>query len=465
MNILDILDSINAVLWGPPSLILLFGTGLFLTFLLKGIQFSRLKYAFKLAFSKEGNNSDSGDGDISNFKALMTTLAATIGIGNIAGVATAVTLGGPGAIFWMWVVGLLGMATKYAEALLAMKYRVKNSNGEYSSGPMYYIEKGLGPKFKLLAIAFAFFGAFAALGIGNSVQSNSVADVASSSFGVPHWLTGVILIIFVSYLIYGGIQRISTVSGVFIPIMAIFYMLGAILIIVLNYNLIIPSFQLIFHHAFNPVAATGGFAGIIVAEAIRNGVARGIFSNEAGLGTAALIAGSAKADHPVKQALVAMTGTFIVTIVVCTLTGLTLIITGYWDQTGGLISGVMHDPSLEAGALTAAAFGSALGVIGEYIVALSIILFGSTTIVGWYVYGEKCIEYLTGPKGIAAYRIIYIAACGLGTVVSLQTVWAFADMANALMMIPNLIALLLLWKVIRSETNDFFDNHYKSAKS
>ncbi|WP_413377490.1 alanine/glycine:cation symporter family protein [Alkalihalobacillus sp. 1P02AB] len=462
--LLELLNRINSVLWGPPSLILLFGTGIFLTFILRGIQFRHLIYAFKLAFSKEGNNENSGEGDVSNFKTLMTTLSATIGIGNIAGVATGVTLGGPGAIFWMWIVGLLGMATKYAEALLAMKYRIKNSNGEFSSGPMYYIEKGIGPKWKWLAIAFALFGAFAALGIGNSVQSNSVADVANNSFNVPNWVTGIILIIFVSVIIYGGIQRISAVSSFFVPLMAVFYMLGALLILILNYDQIIPSFGLIFHYAFNPVAATGGFIGITVGQAIQNGVARGIFSNEAGLGTAALIAGVAKADHPVKQALVAMTGTFIVTIVVCTLTGLTLILTGFWDASGGLVSGVTHDPTLEAGALTSAAFGSVLGIIGEYIVSLSIILFGATTIVGWYVYGEKCFEYLVGTRGIAAYRIIYIAACGIGAIANLGTVWAFADMANALMMIPNLIGLLLLWKVIRSETIDFFTNHFKLAE-
>ncbi|WP_173918157.1 sodium:alanine symporter family protein [Halobacillus sp. Marseille-Q1614] len=465
MDILDILGKINNVLWGPPSLILLFGTGLFLTIVLKGLQFKRLLYAFKIGFGKEDDKDASAEGDVSHFKALMTALAATIGNGNIAGVATAITLGGPGAIFWMWIVGLLGMATKYGEALLAVKYRVKNANGEYSSGPMYYIERGLGRKFKWLAIAFALFGAFAALGIGNSVQSNTIADVTSTSFGMSNWMTGLILIVLVSFIVFGGIQRISAVASFFVPIMAFLYIGGALLILILNYDMIIPAFELIFHYAFNPVAAASGFLGIVVAEAIRNGVARGIFSNEAGLGTAALIAGNARADHPVKQALVAMTGTFIVTIVVCTMTGLTLIITGFWDPSGGDISGVAHDASLEGGALTGAAFGSALGIIGEYIVSLSVIFFGFSTIVGWYVYGEKCFEYIAGPKGIAGYRFVYIAACGVGTIANLATVWAFADMANALMMIPNLIALLLLWKVIVSETNDYFYNFYKNANA
>ncbi len=464
MEVLEILGKINNVLWGPPSLILLFGTGLFLTFVLKGLQFRRLIYAFKIGFGKEDSKDAAAEGDVSHFKALMTALAATIGNGNIAGVATAITLGGPGAIFWMWIVGLLGMATKYAEALLAVKYRVKNDQGEYSSGPMYYIERGLGKKYKLLAIAFALFGAFAALGIGNSVQSNTIADVTSNSFGMANWVTGLILVVLVSVIIFGGIQRISTVASFFVPIMAFLYMGGAILILILNFDMIIPAFELIFHYAFNPVAAAGGFLGVVVSEAIRNGVARGIFSNEAGLGTAALIAGNARADHPVKQALVAMTGTFIVTIIVCTMTGLTLLITGFWDPSGGLLSGVTHEASLEGGALTSAAFASVLGVAGEYIVSFSVIFFGFSTIVGWYVYGEKCFEYLAGSKGIAGYRLVYIAACGLGTVANLATVWAFADMANALMMIPNLIALLLLWKVVVAETNDYFTNFYENAK-
>ncbi|MEC1157539.1 alanine/glycine:cation symporter family protein [Cytobacillus horneckiae] len=463
MDIMALLAKINAVLWGTPSLILLFGTGLLLTILLKGRSFTKLFYAFKLAFTKEGNASSDDEGDVSNFKALMTALAATIGNGNIAGVATAITLGGPGAIFWMWIVGLLGMATKYAEALLAMKYRVKNQNGEYSSGPMYYIERGLGSKFKWLALAFAIFGAFAALGIGNSVQSNTIAQVAEDSFGINSIFTGILLAVLAGLIIFGGLQRISTVAGFFVPIMALLYIAGALIILFINYDQIIPAFQTIFYYAFNPVAATGGFVGIVVSEAIKNGVSRGIFSNESGLGTAALIAGNAKTDHPVKQALVAMTGTFIVTIIVCTMTGLVLIITGFWDTTGGLISGVPHDGSLDGGALTSAAFAHVLGTAGEYIVAFSVIFFGFSTIVGWYVYGEKCFEYLAGTKGIAGYRAIYIIACAAGAMVNLATVWAFADMANALMMIPNLIALILLRKVVVQDTNEFFESHYKAS--
>lgn len=423
--------------------------------MLKDLQFRRLIYVFKLAFGGEKEEDKNAEGDVSNFKALMTTLAATIRNGNIAGVATEVTLGGPGAIFWMWIVGLVGMATKYAEALLAMKYRVKNKNGEYSGGPMYYIERGLGSKWKWLAYLFAGFGAFAALGIGNSVQSNTIASVMDESFGVGGLTTGIVLSVLVGLIIFGGIQRISTIAGIFVPIMTVLYMGGAILIIILNLDLVIPSFKLIFSYAFNPVAATGGFIGIVVSEAIRNGVARGVFTNEAGLDTAALIAVNAKADHPVKQALVAMTETFIVTHIVSTMTGLSLIMTGYWDPTGGEISGIVHEAGLEGGALTSAAFASVLGVIGEIIVAFSIIFFGFSTIVGWYVYGEKTFEYMAKGKFANFYRFVYLFACGLGAVANLATVWAFADMANALMMIPNLIALLLLYKVIVSETNDY----------
>ncbi|WP_017548016.1 alanine/glycine:cation symporter family protein [Salinicoccus carnicancri] len=454
---LEILNRINAVLWGPPSLVLLAGTGLFLTFQLRGLQFSKLRYAFRLVFTRDKEDAGA-EGDVSNFKALMTSLAGMIGNGNIAGVATAITLGGPGALFWMWLVGLVGMATKYAEALLAQIYRVKNADGEYSSGPMYYIERGIGPKFKWLALLFAFFAAFAALGIGNGVQSNTIADVMENSFFVPGWVTGVILVTLTGLIVFGGIRRISSVAGVFVPVMAVLYISSSILILLLNYDQIIPAFELIFKHAFTPVSAAGGFSGVVVAQAMQHGVSKGVFSNEAGLGTVALIAGNARTTHPVKQALVAMTGTFIVTIVVCTMTGLVLIVTGFWDASGGLLSGVEHDPGLEAGALTSAAFGAGLGIVGEYIVSISVIFFGFSTIIAWYVYGTKCFEYLFGLKYVAVYGVIYITATFLGTVMDLSTVWAFADTANALMMIPNLIGLLFLYKVIRTETQKFFAN-------
>lgn len=454
-SVINILEKLNAILWGAPSLILLTGTGLFLTFVLKGMQFTKLIHAFKLAFVPNKKEAES-EGDISNFKALMTSLAGMIGNGNIAGVATAVTLGGPGAIFWMWVVGLLGMTTKYAEALLAMKFRVQNDKGEYSSGPMYYIEKGLGHRFKFLAIAFAIFGAFAALGIGNSVQSNTIADVMTNSFNVSGFITGIVLVILISLIIFGGLKRISNVAGFFVPMMAIFYIGASVTILIINYDQILPAFGLIFKYAFTPVSAAGGFTGIMVMQAIQNGVSKGIFSNEAGLGTVALISGNAKAGHPATQALVAMTGTFIVTIIVCTMTGLVLLVTGYWDPTGGLLSGVSHDPKLEAGALTSMAFGASLGTLGEYVVSLSVIFFGFSTIIAWFVYGAKCFEYLFGVKYVMLYGIIYVIATFVGTIANLKTVWLFADTANAMMMIPNLIGILFLYKVIKQETESYF---------
>lgn len=454
-SVINILEKLNAILWGAPSLILLTGTGLFLTFVLKGMQFTKLIHAFKLAFVPNKKEAES-EGDISNFKALMTSLAGMIGNGNIAGVATAVTLGGPGAIFWMWVVGLLGMTTKYAEALLAMKFRVQNDKGEYSSGPMYYIEKGLGHRFKFLAIAFAIFGAFAALGIGNSVQSNTIADVMTNSFNVSGFITGIVLVILISLIIFGGLKRISNVAGFFVPMMAIFYIGASVTILIINYNQILPAFGLIFKYAFTPVSAAGGFTGIMVMQAIQNGVSKGIFSNEAGLGTVALISGNAKAGHPATQALVAMTGTFIVTIIVCTMTGLVLLVTGYWDPTGGLLSGVSHDAKLEAGALTSMAFGASLGTLGEYVVSLSVIFFGFSTIIAWFVYGAKCFEYLFGVKYVMLYGVIYVIATFVGTIANLKTVWLFADTANAMMMIPNLIGILFLYKIIKQETESYF---------
>ncbi|EIQ3871791.1 sodium:alanine symporter family protein [Staphylococcus pseudintermedius] len=452
---INILEKLNAILWGAPSLILLTGTGLFLTFVLKGMQFTKLIHAFKLAFVPNKKEAES-EGDISNFKALMTSLAGMIGNGNIAGVATAVTLGGPGAIFWMWVVGLLGMTTKYAEALLAMKFRVQNDKGEYSSGPMYYIEKGLGHRFKFLAIAFAIFGAFAALGIGNSVQSNTIADVMTNSFNVSGFITGIVLVILISLIIFGGLKRISNVAGFFVPMMAIFYIGASVTILIINYDQILPAFGLIFKYAFTPVSAAGGFTGIMVMQAIQNGVSKGIFSNEAGLGTVALISGNAKAGHPATQALVAMTGTFIVTIIVCTMTGLVLLVTGYWDPTCGLLSGVSHDAKLEAGALTSMAFGASLGTLGEYVVSLSVIFFGFSTIIAWFVYGAKCFEYLFGVKYVMLYGVIYVIATFVGTIANLKTVWLFADTANAMMMIPNLIGILFLYKIIKQETESYF---------
>lgn len=426
---------LSDIVWGPPLLILLVGTGIFLTIRLSFLQFSTLPYALKLAFSKKQD--DKSKGDISHFQSLMTALAATIGTGNIAGVATAVVLGGPGAVFWMWITALFGMATKYAEAILAVKYRVQDEDGEMSGGPMYYIEKGLG--WKWLGVLFAIFGAVAAFGIGNMVQSNSVADAASSTFGVSTWITGIALAVFTALVILGGIKSIGRVTAYLVPIMAVFYVLGGLLIIILNFNLVPAAFALIFTDAFTGSAVAGGAIGAV----IRWGVARGVFSNEAGLGSAPIAAAAAKTDYPGRQALVSMTGTFIDTIIVCTITGLALVMANLY--TGG-----------ETGAsLTSQSFELFLGTAGAWIVSIGLIFFAYSTVLGWSYYGEKCFSYLFGKKAVAVYRWAFVIAVFIGAIAELNLVWSIADVMNGLMAVPNLIALLALSGVVVAETNTF----------
>lgn len=437
------MGKVNSFVWGPYMLALLVGTGLFLTIRLGFVTFKYLPYALKLSFSK--NQDSTSEGDITHFQALMTALAATIGTGNIAGVATAVALGGPGAVFWMWLTALVGMATKYAEAILAVKYRVKDEKGEMAGGPMYFIEKGLNMKW--LGVLFAFFGAAAGFGIGNMVQSNSVADALNSTFGLNHWISGVLLAALTALVVLGGIKSIAKVTGTLVPIMAVFYVLGGLFIILLNVSQLPAAFALIFKAAFSgaePVA--GGFAGAGVAQAIRFGVARGVFSNEAGLGSAPIAAAAAKTDHPARQAFVSMTGTFLDTIIVCSITGLVLAITGVWEtgQTGA--------------ALTTAAFNKGLPGPGGIIVAIGIILFAYSTILGWAYYGEKCAEYLFGVGAVKPYRYLWVLFVGLGAVAKLSLVWDIADTLNGLMAVPNLIGLLLLSGVVVSETKDFLEN-------
>lgn len=436
---------IGGYIWGPALLWLLVGTGLFLTCILCGVQFRMLPYALKLAFSR--NQDDKSTGDISQFQSLMTSLAATIGTGNIAGVATAVVLGGPGAIVWMWVTAIMGMATKYAEGLLAIKYRVKDENGQMSGGPMYYIERGLNMKW--LAMSFAFFGMIAALGTGCSVQSNSVAHAIESSFGIPHWTTGIFLTSITALVMLGGIKSIARVASVIVPGMALLYILGGLLIILSNIELLIPSIQLIFSDAFNGKAVAGGVLGTV----IRYGVARGLFSNEAGLGTAPIAAAAAKTDQPVKQALVSMTGTFIDTIIVCSITGIALVM-------GGL-----YTTGVNGAALTSQTFDALLPGPGGWIVTIGLIFFAYSTILGWSFYGEKCTQYLFGSKAIKGYRMIYICFVMLGTIVSLDLVWAVSDVFNALMAIPNLIGILLLSRHVQKETNDFMIDYQIQKKS
>lgn len=426
--------------WGPPMLILLVGTGIYLTLRLLFLQIRLLPLAFKQVFGKH-ERAKSAKGDISQFGALMTALAATIGTGNIAGVATACALGGPGAVFWMWLTALFGMATKYAEGVLAVKFRVQNEKGEMSGGPMYYIERGL--KWKWLAILFALFGTLASFGIGSSVQSNTVALAVENSMGVETWIVGVVITILSALVILGGIKSIAKASTFIVPFMAIIYVIGGLTIILMHADLIIPAFKLIFSDAFTGQAVAGGAIGAV----IRYGVARGVFSNEAGMGSAPIAAAAAKTDHPVRQGLVSMTGTFIDTIIVCTITGLVLTMafmindSSFMEKTGAV--------------LTTDSFNQLLPGMGGWIVTFGIIFFAYSTILGWCYYGEKCATYLLGEKFVLPYRLIYIASIFIGTVATLDLVWLMADTFNGLMAAPNLIALLLLSGIVVKQTKDF----------
>ena len=435
-------STVNGIVWGPPMLILLVGTGIILTFRLKALQFSNLLYAHKMIFKKH----EGLEGDISNYQALTTALAATIGTGNIAGVATAIAAGGPGAVFWMWVTGLVGMATKYAEAVLAVKYREKDKRGEMAGGPMYYIEKGLGLKW--LAVLFAFFGAIAAFGIGNMVQANSVADAIYTTFGVQHWITGLILVIFTGIVLLGGIKSIGKVTAYIVPIMAVFYILGGSVVIILNAAYVPAAFASIFSDAFTGNAVAGGALGTV----IRYGVARGVFSNEAGLGSAPIAAAAARTDHPVRQALVSMTQTFIDTLVVCSFTALSIL-------SSGLVGTINPDTgaAYTGAALTTVAFNEAIPGIGGIIVAVGIVFFAYSTILGWSYYGEKCLEYLVGEKGVILYRVIFVSFIMVGALSGLQFIWDLADTMNGLMALPNLIGLLGLSGIVVKETKDYME--------
>ena len=446
-NLKAFFETVSGWVWGPVMLVLLVGTGVLLTVMLKGLQFSMLGYALKQAFMPQKTTDDGEDheGDISHFAALMTALSATIGTGNIAGVATAVVTGGPGAVFWMWMTAIFGMATKYAEGVLAVKYRVTNSKGEMSGGPMYYIEKGLGKNWKWMALAFALFGTFASFGIGSSVQSNSVAQAVQTSFGVEPGYTGVVLTILTAIVVLGGIKGIAKAASFIVPAMAVFYVLGGIAIIAVNAGLLAPAVKLIFSDAFSAQAVAGGAIGTM----IRYGVARGVFSNEAGMGSAPIAAAAAKTDHPVRQALVSMTGTFLDTIVVCSITGIVLVM--------GLLGagGEFVKPELSGAALTTVTFQKMLPGFGGWVVTIGLIFFAYSTILGWCYYGEKCAAYVFGEKSASLYRVFYVASVMLGTVLSLDLVWLASDTFNGLMALPNLIALLLMAKVIVRETQDF----------
>lgn len=441
--LLPLVNEIDSIVWGIPTIVLLVGTGIWLTFRLKGLQFTKLWHSLFLALIKRKENTDQ-PGDITHFQALMTALSATVGTGNIAGVATAIAAGGPGALFWMWVTGLVGMITKYSEALLAVKYREKDKFGNMSGGPMYYITKGLG--WKWLGVLFAIFASIAAFGIGNTVQSNSVAHALESSFNIPTWITAVVLMVGTGAVILGGIKSIGKVTGLLVPIMIVFYMGGAILVLLMNISAVPKALELIFTHAFTPTAGVGGFLGSTVMLTIRMGVARGVFSNESGLGSSPIAAAAAQTKHPVTQAMVSMTQTFIDTLVVCTLTGLVIVISDNWYS------------GMTGAELTSVSFTEGLGsVAGEYIVSIGLALFAYSTLLGWSYYGEKSIEYLAGEKAIKPYRIIFTLFVGVGAVVNLDLVWGVADIFNGLMAFPNLIALLALTPVIVNETKKYFE--------
>ncbi len=446
MDVIQLIKELNGIVWGPAMLVLILGTGLVLMIGLKAMPIRKLGYGFKMLW-RGRDLTAKGEGDISSFNALMTSLAATIGTGNIAGVATAIFLGGPGALFWMWMTALVGMATKYAEAVLAVHYRETDANGNKIGGPMYYIKNGLSSRFAWLGTSFAIFGAIAGFGIGNTIQANSVADVLSSNLGVSPILTGIVMAVLVALVLLGGIRRIAIVAGKLVPLMAISYVLAGVVILTMNASQIPAAFDLIFTYAFTPIAATGGFAGAAVWAAIRFGVARGIFSNEAGLGSAPIAHAAAKTNDPVRQGTVAMLGTFIDTIIVCSITGLVIIVSGAWS-------------SGETGAsLSSLAFESVLPGVGGSIVAIGLCVFAFTTILGWSFYGEKCVEYLFGVRSIVPFRILWIIAVPIGATANLSFIWLVADTLNALMALPNLIALLLLSPVVFKLTKDYFSQN------
>jgi AGCS family alanine or glycine:cation symporter len=446
-GIIAALEQIGGLLWTPVLLVLLLGTGLFLTIGLRFMPLRRLGYGVCMLFQGVRPDRQRGGGDITPFAALMTAQSATIGTGNIAGVATAIHLGGPGAVFWMWMTALVGMATKYAEAVLAVKYREVDERGRYVGGPMYYIRNGLGSRWAWMGGAFAVLAAIAAFGIGNTVQSNSVADSLDTAFGVPPWATGLVMAGLVLLVILGGIQRIAHVAEKLVPVMGILYIGAALVILAMNLDGIPGALAQIVGDAFTGTAATGGFAGAGILVAIQFGVARGLFSNEAGLGSAPIAHAAAQTDDPVRQGVVGMLGTFIDTLIVCTMTALVIVTTGVWD-------------SGETGAgLTTLAFGTGLAMegTGEMIVAFGMAIFAFSTSLAWAYYAERCVEFLGGVRGLTAFRFIWGVALFIGAVTGLELIWALADVTMGLMALPNLIALLLLAPVVFRITREYFE--------
>lgn len=437
-----VLNSLSGFIWGPFTLVLLLGVGIYLSLGLKLMPWRQLSNAFKHLII---GRSSQGDGDIPPFQALMTAMSATVGTGNIAGVATAIFIGGPGAIFWMWITALFGMATKYAEAVLAVKYRETDDDGRFVGGPMYYIKNGLGKKWHWLGFLFALFGTIAAFGIGNMVQSNSVADALHSNFAVDTNLTGIVIAGLAALVILGGIKRIGTVASKLVPIMAIFYIVGSLIIIFANITEVPAALAIIVDSAFNGHAAVGGFTGATIMMAIQFGIARGIFSNEAGLGSAPIAHAAAQTNNPVRQGMVGMLGTFIDTIIICTMTALVIIISGAWTsgETGASLSSLAYASSLP---------------LGEYVITFGLVIFAFTTILGWSYYGERCAEFIFGTKIILPYRLLWIAAVFIGASQKVNLIWILADVMNGFMAIPNLIALALLSPIVFKITKEYFSN-------
>lgn len=451
----NILETIRDAVWGVPTMVLLLGTGLLFTIRLKGMTFLRFPRAVKMIFEKE----EGAGGDVSPFASLCTSLAATIGTGSIVGVATALRIGGPGALFWMWVSALLGMATKYAESLLAVKYRTQEENGQYAGGPMYYIQNGMGKKWIPLAKAFAIFGLITALlGCGTFPQVNAITESMNGLFHIPSWITGLAIAVLSGAVILGGIKSISKVAEFVVPIMAALYVGGAIAVLCLNFAKIPGVFSEIFSCAFRPASVAGGIGGTVlvsVMTSLRTGIARGIYTNEAGLGSSPIVSASAKTNSCVRQGLISMTGVFFTTIVVCTMTGLVI-----------LSSGLLTTSAADGSVLASQAFGIGLpGNIGEYIVTIGIIFFSFTTIIGWCYYGERCAVYLTGSNKIMfAYKIVYILMLAIAPFLALQAIWTLADITNALMAFPNLISLIALRKDVVTETQTFWLNEKANKK-
>lgn len=436
----QVIDSVNSVVWGPVMLILLLGTGVFLTIGLRGMTITRIPYAFgQLLKGRKG----SGEGEISPFNALMTALSSTVGTGNIAGVATAIGIGGPGALFWMWCTALVGMATKYAEAVLAVNYRETDAAGKKVGGPMYYIKNGLSKRWRPLAFLFALFGSLAGFGLANTVQSNTVSQVLLNNFDVPTLVSGLVMAIIVALVLLGGIVRIAKVAGKLVPLMTIIYLVATFVILIMHLSEIPAALVLIVDSAFNGTAATGGFAGATVMLALRMGVSRGIFSNESGLGSAPIAHAAAETNSPVRQGTIAMLGTFIDTLIICTMTGLVLIVSGVWNS------------DLQGAAMTLMVFDSTLP-FGGNILSLCIALFAFTTMLGWSYYGERCAQFLLGPKVVMPFRILWVIGVFIGTQMSLGLVWKMSDALNGMMAIPNLLALLLLSPVVFKLTKQYF---------